>query len=101
VPLICMAGGYALSGRGPVWARIACGVVALSAIPAWAMTASLISPTLAIDTPNGAWVAVYYYSFLALLAYASAIPHRAIAPLRNEPPGSSLLVDTHQQGDPG
>jgi hypothetical protein len=31
-----MAGGYALSGRGPLWARIASGVVALSIIPIWA-----------------------------------------------------------------
>ena len=28
VPLIGMAGGYALSGRGPLWARIASSVVA-------------------------------------------------------------------------
>jgi hypothetical protein len=33
VPLLGMAGGYALSGRGPLWARIASGVVALSIIP--------------------------------------------------------------------
>jgi len=36
--LLGMAGGYALSGRGPLWARIASGVVALSIIPIWALT---------------------------------------------------------------
>ncbi len=80
VPLIGMVGGYALSGRGPVWARIASGVVALAAIPVWAITATSVGgPALALDTPLGAWVALYY-SFLAVLALACAIPHRAAAP---------------------
>ena len=78
VPLICMAGGYAMSGRGPLWARTVTGVVALAAIPVWAAVASSISPRLALDTPRGAWVALYYYSFLATLAFACAIPHRAV-----------------------
>lgn len=80
VPLLCMAGGYAISGRGRLWGRIACGVLALSAIPIWALTAPAISPELALDTPRGAWVAVYYYSFLAVLAFACAIPHRPTVP---------------------
>jgi len=36
-------------------------------------------PGLALDTPRGAWVAVYYWSFLAVLALACAIPHQAAA----------------------
>ena len=35
VPLIGMAGGYALAGRGPRWARWAAGAVALLAVPGW------------------------------------------------------------------
>jgi len=80
VPLLGMAGGYALSGRGPLWARIASGVVALSIIPIWALTVtSFAGPGLALDTPRGAWVALYYYSFMAILMLACAIPHRAVS----------------------
>jgi hypothetical protein len=80
VPLFGIAGGYALSGRGPLAARIACAVFAVAPIPVWAMTATRVGgPDLALDTPRGAWVAVLFYSFLAVLAIASAIPHRAVA----------------------
>ncbi|HSE70342.1 MAG TPA: hypothetical protein VLA97_06255 [Nocardioidaceae bacterium] len=79
VPLLCMAGGYALSGRGPLWSRSVCGLLALSAVPAWAFSATLVGgPGLALDTPRGAWVALLYYSFLAVLAVACAIPHRPV-----------------------
>jgi hypothetical protein len=81
VSLYGMLGGYAVSGRGPRWARILSGAVALTAIPSWALTVtSFAGPGLALDTPRGAWVAVYYWSFLAVLALACAIPHRAVTP---------------------
>jgi hypothetical protein len=81
VPLYGMLGGYALSGRGPRWARILSGAVALTAIPIWAVTVtSFAGPDLALSTPRGAWVAVYYWSFLAVLMLACAIPHRAVTP---------------------
>lgn len=79
VPLFGMLGGYALSGRGPLWARLVAGVVALAAIPVWALTVtSFAGAGYALDTPQGAWVALYFYSFLAVLALACAIPHRAV-----------------------
>lgn len=81
VPLYGMLGGYAWSGRGPGWARIVSGAVCLTAIPIWALTVtSFAGPALALATPRGAWVAVYYWSFLAVLAFACAIPHRAVTP---------------------
>jgi hypothetical protein len=77
VPLIAMAGGYAISGRGPRWGRLACGALALTAIPIWALTVeSFAGADLAVTTPRGLWVALYYYSFLALFMVAAAIPHR-------------------------
>ena len=77
VPLYAMAGGYAISGRGPRWGRLAGGLLALTAVPIWALTVeSFAGPDLAVTTPRGLWVAVYYYSFLALLMVAAAIPHR-------------------------
>jgi hypothetical protein len=81
VPLYGMLGGYVLSGRGPRWARILCGAVAITTIPIWVLTVtSFAGPGYALDTPRGAWVAAYYWSFLAVLALACAIPHRAVAP---------------------
>ena len=79
VPVYCMVGGYALSGRGPSWARIVCGLVFLTAIPIWAFTAVGIGgPAMALTTPRGAWVALHYWSLLAVLALACAIPHRRL-----------------------
>ena len=77
VPLIAMVGGYAISGRGPHWGRLAGGLVALSAVPIWALTVeSFAGADLAVTTPRGLWVAVYYYTFLALFMIAAAVPHR-------------------------
>ena len=79
VAVIGMAGGYALSRRGPVWARIACGLVPVAMIPVWALIATTVGgPRLALDSPRGLWVALYFYSFLAVLALACTIPHRAV-----------------------
>ena len=77
VPLYVMAGGYAISGRGPRWGRFACGALALTAIPVWALTVEAFAGAdFAVTTPRGLWVALYYYSFLALGMVAAAIPHR-------------------------
>ena len=77
VPLYAMAGGYAISGRGPRGARLACGALAVTAIPIWALTVeSFAGADLGVTTPRGLWVAVYYYSFLAVFMIAAAIPHR-------------------------
>ena len=52
VPLFGMAGGYALSGRGPRWSRIVLGVVALAPIPAWAFASlAAFGPEFALTHP--------------------------------------------------
>jgi hypothetical protein len=77
VPLYAMAGGYAIAGRGSRWGRLTCGALALTAVPIWALTVeSFAGPDLAVTTPRGLWVALYYYSFLALAMVAAAVPHR-------------------------
>lgn len=79
VPLFGMAGGYAVSGRGPLWGRLVCGLLAAAVVPIWALTVeSFAGADLALTTPRGLWVALYYYSFMALLILASAIPHREV-----------------------
>lgn len=77
VPLYAMAGGYAISGRGPLAGRVASGLLALTVVPIWALTVeSFAGPELAVTTARGLWVALYYYSFMALFMIAAAIPHR-------------------------
>lgn len=79
VPLYGMAGGYAIARRGPRWARIACGLLAATTIPIWALTVeSFAGPDLALTAPRGLWVALYYYSFMAVLMLSCAIPHRTV-----------------------
>jgi hypothetical protein len=77
VPLYAMAGGYAISGRGPRWGRLAAGLLALTAVPIWALTVeSIAGAELAVTTPRGLWVAIFYWSYLALAMVAAAVPHR-------------------------
>ena len=40
VPAMCMLGGYAIAGHGPLWVRGLCGLITLSAIPIWSLTAT-------------------------------------------------------------
>lgn len=78
VPLFAVAGGYACSRRGPRWGRSLAGALALTAIPIWALTVeSFAGPELAVDNARGLWVALYYYSFIAVFSVAASMPHRA------------------------
>jgi hypothetical protein len=95
VPLFGMVAGYALSGRGPTWGRIVSGVIALAPIPIWVLVAPWVGgPGLAVTTPRGAWVALYYYSFLAVLGLGCSIPHRrpAVLPDDARPPQTTPLT---------
>jgi len=77
LPVFGMLGGFALAGRGRRWTRCIAAVVPLSPIPIWALVATDVGGAeMALDTPRGAWVAVYFFSFIAVLAFACAIPHR-------------------------
>ena len=45
----------------------------------WAISATSVGGSgLALDTARGAWVALYFWAFLALLALACAVPHRPV-----------------------
>jgi hypothetical protein len=85
VSLTGIGGGYALSRRGPLWARLACGLVSAALAVALALTGpGIAGPRLAITEPRGAWFAVLAASFIVLLALAASIPHRA-PPLPKQP----------------
>ena len=88
IPLFALAGGYAMSGQRPVIARLICGIVALIPVPIWILTVtSFAGPGLAVTTPRGAWVALYFYTFLGLLMAAGSIRHRA-TPDSKQPSGA-------------
>lgn len=79
VPVYGMLGGFALTRRGPVWARALCGLLFLSMVPIWILTvASFGGSALAVGTARGTWVALWYWSLMGVLALACAIPHRPI-----------------------
>jgi hypothetical protein len=88
VPLAALAGGYALARNGPLWARIACGILAtlvlaaLAALPFGDETSRLVR-----DLPRGVWVATLAASCFAVLCIACAIPFRRVDPAGIPPSG--------------
>ena len=80
VPAICMAGGYAIAGRGPVLLRGVGALILLSTVPVWSLTAVDVGgSSMSLGNPHGAWAALLYWGLLATFSMASAIPHRAPA----------------------
>lgn len=87
VPAMCMVGGYAIAGRGRLAVRAVCGLIALSAVPIWSLTATDVGgPSLSLGNPHGAWAASLYWGLLATFSMAAAVPHRAAS---QRPPTSS------------
>jgi hypothetical protein len=82
VPAICMMGGYAIAGRGPLWVRGAGCWVLMSSIPIWALTATAVGgSSMSLGDPHGAWAAILYWGLLSTFSMAAAIPHREPAKL--------------------
>ncbi|WP_404382936.1 hypothetical protein LL946_17405 [Knoellia locipacati] len=85
VPAIGIVGGYALAGRRG-WARVVCGLVALSVIPIWSLTATDVGgEALGLTGARGLWVALHYWTFLAILMVGCAVPLRIGRALPPEP----------------
>jgi hypothetical protein len=79
VALLAIGGGFALGGRGPLWARIVCGMVSALLIVGITITTFFIAgQRLAVTEPRGVWVALLALSLLILLAIASSIPFRPV-----------------------
>jgi hypothetical protein len=86
IPLIGIAGGFAVSGRGWIWARIVCGVLAIAFLVAIAYTVPVVGGTrLVLDQPRGAWVATLAVASVVVLCLASSIPFRRVVPVRGAP----------------
>ena len=89
VPAICMIGGYAIAGRGPLWVRGVCGLVLLSSIPIWSLTAVAVGgASMSLGNAHGAWAALLYWGLLATFSMAASIPHRQ--PLAISQPSASV-----------
>ncbi|GAA1963068.1 hypothetical protein [Agromyces allii] len=81
VALTAIAGGYALGGGRRIWARVICGVLALGVSVAGALFAGPLvrGPALALDSPRGAWLAVFDLALMLVLIAASSAPFRRLA----------------------
>jgi hypothetical protein len=85
VPVTAMLGGFALSGRGPVWGRALAGLWFTAAFVVWLLAAVPVGgESFALDTAHGLWASVLYESLLATFAVAASAPHCAA---RRPPPG--------------
>jgi hypothetical protein len=73
--LLAMAGGYAISGRGPLWTRAVAGIVNLAGVVV-TFLAPKPSPDLSYTTPHGLWFDTLGASLGMVLALACAIPMR-------------------------
>ena len=90
VALTAIAGGFAVSGRGALWARILCGVLAVLIIAGVSLTVPSVGGTrLALEQPRGAWVAILGATCIIVLCLATSIPFRRVVPPQRDvvPPG--------------
>ena len=83
VPLCAMAGGYAVSGRGPVWGRVLAGLFGLIPIAGLPLVVALDG---GVPTARDGWAVVLATSFVTVLALACAIPHRPVVRAVEEAP---------------
>jgi len=81
--LVGLAGGYALSGRGPLWTRIVAGLVNLASL-AGTFLAPKPSADLSYTTAQGAWFNTLAVSLAVVLALACAIPMRRADPVPDQ-----------------
>ena len=73
-----MLGGYALSGRRPVWPRRLSGLVFLGGLVTWLVDATDVGgPSFSLTTVHGLWASALYESLLVLFALAASVPHSA------------------------
>jgi hypothetical protein len=70
-------------------------VIALAPAPIWVLS-SIGDPSMAVTSARGSWLAVYIFSFLAVLGLGCSIPHRPL-PL---PDGAGAVVMTREATRP-
>lgn len=75
VPVLGVAGGFAIAGRGPLWARILLGTVAVLLGAGGAA-----APLFVRVAPEQVWAALLGGSLMVLFALACSIPFRRVLP---------------------
>ncbi len=78
VALTGILGGYAVSRRGPLWARIICGLLSILLILGGAASWFGMQTPLTVLIARGVWVGLLYASLMVVLVMASSIPHRPV-----------------------
>ena len=78
VGLIGLLGGYAVSGRGPLWARLPAGTLALA--PMLSLTYFLYLDVPESITASRVFGAVMLWVLVTALVAAASIPHRRCDP---------------------
>lgn len=87
VPLLGMAGAYALAGQ-LTWARVVCASLFLAGMTLWVVVADDVGGSgFALDTPRGLWATLLYLGLLATLALAATLPLRGPATTLVPAPG--------------
>lgn len=82
VPAIAMAGGYAVSRRGPAWGRLLAGLACLAGLVTWLFVAADVGgPSFSLTTAHGLWVSTLYEGLLVTFALGAGVPHRTAHPL--------------------
>lgn len=90
IALIAIAGGFAVSGRGAMWARILCGLLTTAFLVALVVTVPSVGGIgLALDQPRGAWVATLAVTSVAVLCLANSIPFRRVEPMHAGSPATA------------
>ena len=79
LPVIGMLGGYAISGRGPLWARIVTGTITAAGLAGTAISVPLVNPALRLTEARGVWVVLLIECLIVILIAACSIPHRKVA----------------------
>lgn len=79
IPLAGVLGGFAVSGRGPIWARIVAGVPVGAFIVAGSAAFFFLDPLVKGPTePRGVWIGLLFASLMVIFVVACSVPHRPV-----------------------
>lgn len=79
IALLGILGGFAVSGRGPLWVRIVLGLVAAVLVAAGGIASFGFDLPVAADwEPRQVWAGVLFVSLMIVFVFACALPHRRV-----------------------
>jgi hypothetical protein len=94
LPLIGMLGGYAISGRGPIWARIVTGAITAAGLVGTVASVPIVNPALRLTDARGVWVTLLIECLIVILIAACSIPHRKTGPTAATPAAPTAATET-------